>query len=126
MNKPQSRPWIDGGATVGPHRLPLPHPLRHTATMNIIDAAREPRWQAEGRAIAAANEEFAALFCDCLPDSLPHLFHPGGTGRSNGGCATRPTNRRGPSKPGANPAQMPKSAVPIPIMPLSCGHTSQF
>jgi salicylate hydroxylase len=55
---------------VGKNRALLHYPLRHRTIMNVVSAAREPRWQEEGWTIPATREEFANLHSDFHPDAL--------------------------------------------------------
>lgn len=56
------------GLYIGPMRIFLHYDLRRGAVRNVIAIAREPRWQAEGWAIPATREEFAALYADFHPN----------------------------------------------------------
>src|SRR5215471_1146159 len=55
---------------IGVNRVMLHYPLRHRTIMNVVGAAREPRWQEEGWTIPAMIEEFAELYSDFHPDAL--------------------------------------------------------
>jgi salicylate hydroxylase len=57
-----------------PRRYLLHYPLRGGALMNLIGCGQATHWEAEGWAIPATNDEFAAAYADVAPHLL-HLIH---------------------------------------------------
>jgi salicylate hydroxylase len=53
-----------------PKRYLLHYPLRGGTIMNLIGCGQSSRWEAEGWAIPATNEEFAAAYSDFAPELL--------------------------------------------------------
>lgn len=52
---------------IGPGRMFLQYYIRKDEILNVIGIAREQKWQDEGWAIPATNEEFLGLYSDFLP-----------------------------------------------------------
>lgn len=62
------------GMHPSPKRYLLHYPLRGGTIMNLIGCGQSDRWEEEGWAISATNEEFAAAYWDFRPDCL-ELIH---------------------------------------------------